>query len=271
MKHSLLLSTTALGLALAFASCQKNKDCDRKDDDNIDFTEASQADALFTEISTAVDEAAATTTGLSKTAGTCPSVSVDSSQGWPRRVTLTFDSTCTGPNGGTRMGTLVAWISGPYYQQGTTVTIRPYNFYVNGRHLEGVRHVTNNGLNGDGNPTWSINVDSGLVTWADGSTRTWTSSRTREQVAGQNTQSSLDNVYHITGTASGTGRNGQAYSATILTPLEVAVGCRWPRSGSMQVTKNGKTGTVDFGSGNCDSQATVTGPKGNSKSITLPW
>ena len=77
------------------------------------------------------------------------------------------------------------------------------------------------------------------------------------------------------GTASGTNRNGKAYSTQLITDIVFKFGCNQgtkkillPVSGTKVITVGEKTITIDFGNGTCDDKATVT-VDGKSTEITL--
>ena len=88
----------------------------------------------------------------------------------------------------------------------------------------------------------------------------WNSTHTREWVAGDDTPLDFaDDVYSITGTANGTDANGRNYTANITTPVISKLTCKWFVSGKIEITPTNKSSrVVDFGSGTCDNQATVT-------------
>ena len=68
-----------------------------------------------------------------------------------------------------------------------------------------------------------------------------------------------DDVYSITGTASGTGFDGTAFTSNITNPLIVALNCHWIEKGTIVFTPSGKLPrTIDFGNGDCDANATIT-------------
>ena len=82
----------------------------------------------------------------------------------------------------------------------------------------------------------------------------------REWIAGESTiLDPWDDVYLISGTADGTGINGNTFSVVIHNPLRVALNCKWIESGTLTLTpQNLSPRDVDYGSGACDDQATVT-------------
>jgi hypothetical protein len=249
-----------IGAGTVITSCKKDKK--EESIDTIDYLDNSAMENAFAQMLSDVDEAVETSEGLKKTSSGCPTITVDSSQGWPRSLTIDFGTSCTAPNGVVRTGKIVAWFTGRYKAQGTVITIRPYNYSVNGNAVQGVKRVTNSGLNQAGNLTWNVQVDSGLVTFTDGTTRTWTSTRTREMLAGQSTWTPMDDEYSVTGGGSGITRSGKNYTVTITNPVEWGYTCRWPRQGTIQITVDDAAGTIDFGNGNCDNAATVTTPRG---------
>ena len=63
----------------------------------------------------------------------------------------------------------------------------------------------------------------------------------------------------VTGTASGTDRNGLSYTREIINPLHVKINCPWIVSGSIKISRTDKPEiTLDYGDDNCDRIATVT-------------
>ena len=87
--------------------------------------------------------------------------------------------------------------------------------------------------------------------------------------SGESTQQWSDDVYLVTGSASGTGSQGGTFSATITSALKRTVACHQFVSGTVEVTPaNRPTRYIDFGNGDCDNIATVT-VNGHSHTITL--
>ena len=81
--------------------------------------------------------------------------------------------------------------------------------------------------------------------------------------AGESTSGILgwsDDIYSITGSATGTSASQNNFSATITSPLIKKMNCRHIVQGTFTFDPgNGKpVRTVDFGNGTCDDIATVT-------------
>jgi hypothetical protein len=178
----------------------------------------------------------------------------------PHTLLIDFGAqNCTGADGLRRRGRLLFTFTGPYGQQGTVITLTPQEYHVNDLLLQGTKVVTNLGPNAQGQTHFSVQVN-GTVTAPDASwTSTHTYQRVRTWIAGEGTPNPFDDVYLITGGGSGVNRFGQSFTVTITTPLRVEVGCPWIVSGVQEVSPQGRpVRVIDFGSGACDSQVTVT-------------
>ena len=91
-------------------------------------------------------------------------------------------------------------------------------------------------------------------------TISWNSYRTREWIAGESTAANpMDDVYSITGSANGTAVNANTFTVTIDNPLIVALNCPYIQQGKLTLTPTSLSPRIiDFGSGGCDNNATVT-------------
>ena len=187
-----------------------------------------------------------------------PSVTITiDSIGIGKTLTLDFGTGTSCKDGRTRSGQIIAKWNGRYRDSGTVISITFNNYTVNGDKITGTKTVTNKGHNSNGNLHFSIVVTGASITTATG-TISWQSTRDREWTKGESTLDWTDDVYSITGSASGTNRKGQTFTITIVKPLIVALNCHWIESGSFDITTSASasTGTVDYGSGDCDDKAT---------------
>jgi len=176
-----------------------------------------------------------------------------------RKITIDFGSKSECKDGRERSGKIIATWTGRYRDSGTVITITFENYEVNGDKISGTKTITNLGHNSSGNLHFSIVVRDAKIVTSTG-TITWQSTRDREWIQGERTYDWSDDKYSITGSASGTNRKGQIFTITIVKPLIVALNCRWIEQGSFDISTSASnsTGTVDFGSGTCDDQATFT-------------
>ena len=190
----------------------------------------------------------------------CASVLVDTMSS-PKTITIDFGTAgclCDDWDNKTRKGKIIASWTGKYRDAGTVIQVQTQDYYVNGNKHEFNKTVTNDGFNTAGHLSYTVNISLAKITYTDGTTLQWTSTRTREWVEGEPTLTPYDDVYEISGSANGTARNGDSFSVNITNPLEVALSCLWVRSGTMVITPENKPArTLDFGNGGCDDDATV--------------
>lgn len=254
-------------IALLFITCAIYTGC-KKSDKNEDkdttvVRDNSAAENAFAGIFKSIGEFSDSTSQLR--AGSCTTFSISpailDTTTWPKTLTINFGtSNCLCADGNYRRGIITATFTGKYRNPGTVITIGLNNYYHNNNLVQvGTHTITNNGINGNGHLSYSINVQNASVTTSNGIIK-WNSTRTREWIAGESTNlNPWDDVYSITGSANGTGVHGNTFNVIINSPLIVALNCQWIESGSLTLTpSNLAPRIVDFGNGSCDDQATVT-------------
>jgi hypothetical protein len=261
--------------------------CKKENDDHAIYRDVSgsqvTAEGLFEDVLKQVDEGAKSSdndlyngAGIKSTLpGGCATVTIApfDTINWPKTITIDFGVTnCLGNDGKYRRGIITATLSGRYKDSLTVITIIPEGYYVNDNKVEGAKTVTNLGHVTEGHLTFSIKVENGTITKPDGSQVKWESERRRVWAEGEETPWPTigDDVYLISGTASGTTANGRNFSITTVKDLRVEIGCKWIVSGTLEIQPEGKPlRTLDYGDGTCDNQATLT-VNGNTFNITLP-
>ncbi len=191
----------------------------------------------------------------------CANISIDNISS-PHKLIIDFGAdNCLCYDGKYRRGKILVSYSGRYRDSASSHTITFDNYYVNNYKVDGTQTVINNGHNANGNLTFTVQVNS-VITDSTGKTLSYTSTRTREWVAGESTGGLFgwaDDVYSITGTASGTAFDGTQFTSNITSALIVALNCHWIEKGTIQFTPGSKlTRTIDFGNGDCDDKATVS-------------
>jgi hypothetical protein len=202
----------------------------------------------------------------------CANVTIDISS-TPHLLTVDFGNTnCLCFDGKYRRGKILVSYTGLYRDSGSSHTINFDNYYVNDYKVEGTTTVLNKGRNAPGNITFDVQA-SVTITDTSGNKLTYASTHVREWVAGENTEGFsgwLDDVYSITGTASGTSFAGSAFTSNITSAIIIALNCRWIEAGKIDFTPADKlTRHIDFGNGNCDNKITIT-IAGLSFDILLP-
>jgi len=250
LKFSFLLSLTA---GLVFSGCRRDQN--ELDNDITSTQDNTSAEYNFDQIFNQVDDAALNG-GLKKG---YPIITIDTTN-TPRNMIIDF-----GPDnflcqdGNYRRGKILVNWTGKYKNEGTIINIGFDGFYQNDNHVEGAKSIINNGRNSSQNLTWTIIVN-GKITNVSNEVIVWQSNRTREWIQGEQTQTHLDDVYLVSGTASGTNRRNKEYTAVITTPLRVDLSCQWRIvSGVVEIKPTDKPLRVlDFGTGACDKIVSVT-------------
>lgn len=272
--QSLLFGAAFLGL-LFFASCNKENMFDEAILESSQDNANAQSD--YDDVFRYVDEETQKNDWLRSPCAPTVTTTFAQPDTFPATTVIDFGLGCVGPDGRNRSGQITINYTGRYRTPGTVITVTLQNYTVDGRQVEGSKTITNTGLNNAGNLVYAVVLSNGQVTFPDGSVRTFSGNWNREWVAGQNTSYAtdglsgiLDDVWQITGSATGTRRNGQSYTASTLTPLRRETDCRHFVSGTIEITPSGRAARVlDYGNGSCDNVATIT-VNGNTRTITLP-
>ena len=193
--------------------------------------------------------------------GSCASITHDTTVN-PRKLTIDFGTTnCTCNDGKERRGKILVSYTGRYRSTGTVINITFDNYYVNDNQVSNSssKTITNNGRNSSNHLTYTIQVTGTIIKANNGGTISWTSTRSNEWIAGEGTPARNDDEYKITGYANGTTASGITFTIAIIKPLYVKLSCKHIVEGTVDIIPSGKLKrTLDYGSGNCDDQATVT-------------
>jgi hypothetical protein len=270
----LLLFLLALAFTATFiTSCQKSDDPTGQDDYLTTSEDLALIQGITEDLDDEIDLQLDGLSGDVEIRTGCPTITSTAPLGtFPNTITIDFGTTgCVGRNGRELKGQMVVTISDAMRNPGATKTVTFVNFFVDDAQVEGTKTFTNNGLNSDGNPCISRTTDK-TITFPDGAVATFEGSHQICQIAGIATPRALDDIFTITGSASGTNRLGHIFSSEIITPLVKARNCRFVSAGEMEFTRDGNTSTINFGNGMCDRQATLTLPDGTTRTIILdPW
>ena len=178
-------------------------------------------------------------------------------------IIIDFGEGCTGPNGITRSGAIIITYDGHRFVPGSSWITTFRDFYVNDRHIEGTRTVTNISESIDAEPTFHITLVDGKVTWPDETFATREVDRVRVWKRADNP---LLDEFHILpeSTANGVNREEIRYSTIVIESLVYkrmcrgAKGGRIPVAGVKDVTYGERVFSIDFGDGECDTIVTIT-------------
>ncbi len=199
----------------------------------------------------------------------CADVTVDLEE---RRIEVDFGANAQSQpcnDGRIRRGKIIITYTGRYGIPGSVITITPEDYSVRNANtqfvqVEGTKTITNTTADtGDAAPAHTIVVTGGRLTYADGTSATWTRNNTRTQTAGASTLILADDVYEFTGSYSGTNRRGESYTATISQALQINFSCRLqrgfrPARGVLNIEAPQRTISINYGNGNCGDAISFT-------------
>lgn len=205
--------------------------------------------------------------------GGCPMVTITpTGNAFPKTMTLDFGTGCTTKAGKAASGKITAVFKGKVRQTGVNITVTFQNFVYKGYTLSGTHTLTYTSAT-----SFTKTITDGSITTPDGRSLTYNASFTVVQTEGASTTYAsngeagiLDDVYAISGSASGKDGANTNYSVTITTPLVKKLNCEWMSSGIVELKITGLVlRKLDFGAGTCDNQATLTVGR-LSTAVTLP-
>lgn len=265
MKKSLLFIALFLSGATLFVACKKD-DAKITEQDIMTTEDLAESEDLDQQVDLDADIA------VEERGGSDPCVVVTMLQpygAWPNTITIDFGDGCTRPDGRVLKGKIILTQSDDILSPGAVRTRTFDGFFVDDVQLEGTKTWTNNGP--DANGDWSYTkVATGMKhTFADGSFRSWEATHTSTLIEGAGTLTHWDNVWSTVGSASGVNRAGHPFSVTITEPLIKKAACRWISQGETSFTHDDRTGSLDFGNGDCDRFGTLTTNSGDTFTIRL--
>jgi hypothetical protein len=270
MKITKWLFATALLTGVILTACKKDEETSFATEQIVAAEDQTAANDLYEDVDEQVDDAVETRGGGEDT---CPTVTIDPADGsYPRTMTIDFGSVgCVGVDGRTRKGKIVVNLTDTLVNAGAVRTATFVDFYVDDAKIEGTRTLTNQGADTGGNLSFSRTVTGGKITFPNGEVATWEANHTLTQTEGASTIARIDDAWEVTGGATGVNRNGKPFTTEIVSPLVKKRACRWIVSGTKNLEIDGKTLTIDYGNGDCDRKAIVTGPRGNTREILIRW
>ncbi len=205
---------------------------------------------------------------------------------FPVIVELDFGTTgCPGPDGRVRRGKIIIEYTNRLIYPGAIATTTFDRFYVDDIHVEGTHKITN--ISATPVPPvnltrkFRVEVINGKLSWPDGNFIEWNSTKTITQVDGLATPDyPKDDAFKIEGSANGFVKRGNLlvrWESIITEPLLRRLTCRWIVKGRIRTVRvnlpdpnnSPWVAILDFGTGNCDNQATIT-INGVTRQITLP-
>jgi hypothetical protein len=267
MKKIKFLSVLLIASSIVFiGSCKKNtKEVDTETQSVVDNSICEQE---FMQIQPTTNNLAIKTKGTSAqrlmgVTGGCDSltfISGDTTFATTNHPTYEYDyGTCSLANvdGVIRSGKLWIRFLGRPNTMGSKTIIKLINYKVNGAITYSCDSIVVTTIsNSVATKKWNVSIINGMCTGTG-----WTikyASNKDITITTNSTPALNDDVVSVTGTANGTNRDGRNFSVTI-TGITKPASCKYITSGTLEVTpQDFSKRTVDFGSGNCDDDATFT-------------
>ena len=255
-KHPLQLIVSMAVLSILITSCGKW----RERRDMTTSKDQNQIEGLFDDMYKIVDNAAGSTAGIKLLDMQCVDTLLVDTTANPKTMLIDFgQDDCISADGRIRKGQLYVTFTGRYRTAGTVITITPSNYSVDGYNIIGTKTITNEGLNANNQPYFSVSVEAQVIAPNNEWTTSWSGTRTRVWTEGYNTLlNPYDDVYEITGSGSGINRNGVPFTMTIDEALVAKMDCPWIVQGELTITPDeGSEKIINWGSGECNNGMTV--------------
>ncbi len=199
---------------------------------------------------------------------TCAEVTHDEDA---QTITINFGEGCTSGDDITRSGAITINYTDRRNVAGAVITTTFENYFVNGNQVEGTRVLENISDGTSNQRAFRVTVTGGQITFEDGTTRTFQGTRTRTHTL---EETSRELTVTVTGSRSGTNREGTAFSMEITSPLVFTYSCRQVGvrvavSGNRELTRDGATLGIDYGDGTCDNEVTITSSDGSTEVVQV--
>jgi hypothetical protein len=261
-----LIATSAVLISLS--ACRKDKEETTFDSENLSNENvSSMVDKSLSDDEDAVSlRSGSGGCGINWPVATCAVVTEDS-ETFPKTITVDYGDGCVDIHGRTKSGKIFIHLTDELINIGAVRTVTFENYFINSVQIEGSRTATNLGPNSSDQPTFNRIVDVAIT--YNGSTFQRDFVETITWISGFETDECGDNVLSIEGTGSVTRPNGIIVPRTTTTPLTLDYTCGYIISGVIQVVAPLGTFTIDYGNGECDDEAVLTRPNGETQTITL--
>ncbi|MDB4655938.1 hypothetical protein OAE48_03725 [Flavobacteriales bacterium] len=191
---------------------------------------------------------------------------------FPKTLTIDYGTECIGPDGVVRSGKIIAVFDGNFRTEGTSINVSFENFASGQYAVAGKDSIYNNGTDGDGNPIFNEMITEAVISWGTQEVlwqaelnRTWLEGDTTNFTTASDTMGGTfgmdglnDDLFSIIGSASGNDSNTHPFSLEITQSLVLPTACEYISDGILTISPtNFNDGTVDYGAGECDKQATI--------------
>lgn len=265
MKPLFKIFSLALFASVLLFSCSKN------DEDIVPFTipeDHSQVEMILEEMYRIGDRAQKGDLDYIFTAE-CGERTTDTNNVL-NNFTLDFgEEGCMCADGKIRSGALSVAFNGDYDSVGTTMVFLSKNYFVDSFRVDGGVSMEYQGKNNLGQPFYSVEVDARIVKPGDVGSVILQGNRTRTWVAGNNSETFLDDVFEVSGSVEGESITNLDYTANIISNLRFELNCDYITKGEIKIDPiQEKSLIINYGGGDCDNKAIVN-QDGSKREITF--
>jgi len=253
-----------IGILMLFTSCSKDDTTPVANESTAELTaeqsrlnaETDKAtDAVFNLIEIAYVENEENEGRNTSLFTDCVTITISSENG-VTFVTLDFGFGCQLNNGAVVSGK-INLTYGPVVAGTVTITYIFEDFTYNNKGIAGGGTIFRERNNANGNPQSTVNKAI-EISFPDGLVAAVTGTRVAEWIAGVGSGTWMDNVFLITGDREINFSTGFTHYAIVTEALRREATCHYFVSGVVEITRNGNSGSLDFGDGTCDNIAILT-------------
>jgi len=185
---------------------------------------------------------------------------------FPVTITLDFGAGCTCGDGHIRKGKIVVTYSDRLLYPHATANIQFADFAVDSIQVDNSTAYMISNTGTQDKLQFTIDIDAKLSK-PTGNYTEWHSHKVITRVDGSASNTPLDDVMQIEGSASGKAKRNDvivAWKAEITNPFIKRFICRWISQGTIKVGRESLSansqwvGILDYGNGNCDNRATLS-------------
>jgi hypothetical protein len=197
---------------------------------------------------------------------------------FPVRITINFGNGCQGSDGHVRYGKIINTYTGRLIVPGKSSTTTFENYKIDSIAVTGTMKITNTTPAGTLQKQYTVESNDIKLSKPSGNYIMWTANRIITQTEGNVTDTPLDDIFTITGSAHGKVKRGNdiyVWQSEITEALRKRFICRWISKGIIRIKRETLPLTspyvalLNFGNGDCDFLATLT-INGQTTQIQLP-
>lgn len=189
---------------------------------------------------------------------------------YPNTLTIDYGPNgVAGPYGHIRKGKIIIDFTDAIINPGAVRTVRHENFFIDNVQIAGTVILTNQGLNNSDQPEFSRVVSDRILSFPSGENSSWNASQILTQLEGSKTLIRIDDVWSISGSATGISREGKNIALNTIESLIFPVACHYFVDGIINLSANNELFSIDYGDGSCDNDAILTLSDGSQQAINI--